>query len=70
MHWNLCGKSVDQLQVSEKESTTSFRFGDGDSVKSEKTVISLAKIDKKNVMIKTDVIDTDLLLLLGKSEES
>ena len=56
--------------MSEKESTTSFRFGDGDSVKSEKTVISLAKIDKKNVMIKTDVIDTDLLLLLGKSEES
>ena len=55
--------------MSEKESTTSFRFGDGDSVKSEKTVISLAKIDK-NVMIKTDVIDTDLLLLLGKSEES
>ena len=45
---NVCGQSwlsnylntlteVDRLQMSEKESSTSFRFGDGNSVKSGKT---------------------------------
>ena len=58
---------MDQSQVSEKESTISFRFGDGNSVKSERTVTFPAKIGKKNIMIKTDVIDTDLPLLLSKS---
>ena len=53
--------------MSEKESTTSFRFGDGNSVKSEKTVAFPAKIGHKNTMIRTDVIDTDLPLLLSKS---
>ena len=75
---NVCGESwqpnyldtlteKDRLQVSEKESTTSFRFGDGNPVKSEKTVTFPAKIGKKNIMIKTDVTDTDLPLLLSKS---
>ena len=60
-------KEMDQSQVSEKESTTSFRFGDGDSVKSEKTVTFPARIGHKNIIIRTDVMDTDLLLLLSKS---
>ena len=58
---------VDRSQVSEKESTTSFRFGDENSVKSEKIVTFPAKIGHKNIMIRTDVIDTDLPLLLSKS---
>ena len=52
---NVCGESwvsnylntlteVDRSQVSEKESTTSFRFGDGNSVKSEKTVTFLQRL--------------------------
>ena len=75
---NVCGDSwlsnyldtlteVDQLQVSDEESTTSFRFGDGNLVKSEKTVTFPAKIGHKNIMIRTNVIDTDLPLLLSKS---
>ena len=75
---NMCGESwlsnyldtlieVDRLQVSEKESTTSFRFGDENSVKSEKTVTFPAKIGHKNIMIRADVMDTDLPLLLSKS---
>ena len=53
--------------MSGKESTTSFRFGDGNLVTCEKTVAYHAKIGKKNIMIKTDVINTDLPLLLSKS---
>ena len=53
--------------MSEKESTTSFRSGDENSVKSEKTVTFPAKIGHKNIMIRTDVMDTDLPLLLSKS---
>ena len=75
---NVCGESwlsnyldtlteVDQLQVSDEESTTSFRFGDGNLVKCEKTVTFPAKIGYKNIMIRTDVIDTDLPLVLSKS---
>ena len=53
--------------MSEKESTTCFRFGNGNSVKSEKTVTFPAKIGHKNIMIRTDAMDTDLPLLLSKS---
>ena len=57
---------TDRLQVSEKTSRTSFRFGDENSVKSEKTVIFPANIGKKNIMIKTAVTDTNVPLLLSK----
>ena len=40
--------------MSEKESTTSFRFGNRNSVKSEKTVTFPAKIGHKNIMMRTD----------------
>ena len=53
-------------QVSEKESTASFRFRDGNSVKSGNTVTFTAKFGKKN-MVKADVIDSNLPLLRGKS---
>ena len=56
----------DRFQVSEKTSTTSFGFGDENSVKSEKTVIFPAKIGKKNIMIKTAVTDNNLPLLLSQ----
>ena len=58
---------VDRSQVSENESTTNFRFADENSVKSEKTVTFPTTTGHKNIMIKTDVIDTDLPLLLSKS---
>ena len=40
-------------QVSEKESSISFRFGDENSVKSGKTVTILKRFGTKNIMIKT-----------------
>ena len=52
--------------MSEKTSRTSFRFGDENSVKSEKTVIFPANIGKKNIMIKTAVTVTNVPLLLSK----
>ena len=58
---------VDRWQVSGKESTTSFSFGDGNTVKSEKTVTFPAKIGHMNIMIRTHVKDTDLQLLLSQS---
>ena len=68
---NVCGESwlsnyldtlteVDQSQVPDKESTTSFRFGDENSVKSEKTVTFPAKIGKKNKISHTAKSVTDL----------
>lgn len=50
-----------------KERATSFRFGDENSVKPGKTVTFPAEIGKKNILIKTDVIDSDLSLLLSES---
>ena len=58
---------VGRSQVSEKEAVISFRFGDKNSVKSEKTAIFPGKIGQKNIMIRTDVVGTDLPMLLSKS---
>ena len=74
---NVCGKTwlgcyletLDKSQrsmVKEFESGTSFKFGNGDSVKSLKRVKVPAYIGGKNVFIETDVIDGDLPLLLSK----
>lgn len=54
---------IDHLQVSEKERSTSFRFGNENSVKSGKTMAFTAKIGKKNIVIKTYTINIDLPLL-------
>lgn len=44
---------VYRSQVSEKESSISFRFGDENSVKSGKTVTILKRFGTKNIVIKT-----------------
>ncbi|XP_066911985.1 uncharacterized protein [Clytia hemisphaerica] len=74
---NVCGKTwlgcyletLDKNQLStvkEFKSSTSFKFGNGDSVESLKKVKVPAYIGGKNVFIETDVIDGDLPLLLSK----
>ena len=74
---NVCGESwlnyyletltqSDHSKVKFEDSSNSFRFGDGNSLKSSKRVTFPAKIGEKNIMIKTDVIASDLPLLLSK----
>ena len=74
---NVCGRTwlgcyletldrSQQSQVKESKSSTSFKFGNGDSVKSLKKVKIPACIGGKEVFLETDVIDGDLPLLLSK----
>ena len=74
---NVCGKTWlecymetldknQQPKVKEYESTTTFKFGSGDSVKSLKRVKIPVCIGRRNVFLETDVIDGDLPLLLSK----
>ena len=74
---NVCGKAWldsylnilterDAQKVVEESSSSSFRFGDGNSKIANKYVTILARIGKEDIMIKTDVIDSDLTLLLSK----
>ena len=50
-----------------KQSSNGFRFGDEKSLNSEKMVTFPAKIGKEDIMIKSDVMHSDLRLLLRKS---
>lgn len=74
---NVCGKAwlgcyletldSDQLsKVKEFRSNTSFKFGNGDSVKSMKRVKIPTRIGRRKVFLETDVIGGDLPLLLSK----
>ena len=56
----------DAQKVREKSSLSSFRSGDGNSKTADKSLTIPAKIGKEDTKIKTDVIDSDLLLLLSK----
>ena len=56
----------DAQKVREKSSLSSFRSGDGNSKTADKSLTIPAKIGKEDIKIKTDVIDSDLLLLLSK----
>ena len=56
----------DAQKVVEESSSSSFRFGDGDSKTANKSVTIPARIGNEDIMIKTDVIDSDLPLLLSK----
>ena len=58
----------DKSIVIENESHTVFKFGDGKLFKSLKSVTTPAKIGHKNIKIVTDVIDSELPLLLSKKE--
>ena len=53
------------LKVVEEKNSSSFEFGDGNTVLSTKAVTIPATIGKDDVLIKTDVIQ-DLPLLLNK----
>ena len=78
---NVCGESwltnyldtlteSDRSKVVVEKSSNSFRFGNGKSLNSEKMVTFPAQIGKEDIMIKSDVIDSDLPLLLSKSAMS
>ena len=57
----------DKLKVKEKKSNTVFKFGDGKLFNSLKLVTIPAKIGSKYIDINTDVIDSELPLLLSKN---
>ena len=54
------------LKVVEERSSSSFKFGNGNKVLSTKAVTIPATIGNNDVLIKTDVIQNDLPLLLSK----
>ena len=54
-------------KVVAEKSSNSFRFVDGKSLNSGRMVTFHAQIGKEDIMIKSDVIDSDLPLLLSKS---
>ena len=55
----------DKEKVVEKRSETKFRFGDGETVGSLKSVIIPVQIGNSEIMIQTDVISNELPLLLS-----
>ena len=74
---NICGKAwldsylntlteKDAQKIVDEGSSSIFRFGNGNSNIANKLVIIPATIGNKDIMIKTDVVDSDLPLLLSK----
>ena len=53
-------------KIIRSKSETKYKFGDGKTVSSLKSVSIPAQIGKREVSIKTDVIDNELPLLLSK----
>ena len=58
----------DKSKVTESESHTVFKFGDGKLFNSLKSVTIPAKIDHKNIKMVLDVTDSELTSLLSKKE--
>ena len=56
----------DLLKVVEEKCSSSFKFGDGNTVLSNKAVTILETIGKNGASIKLDAIQNDLPLLLRK----
>ena len=56
----------DRRKIQEFNSETEFKFGDGKVVGSEKTVVIPCNIAGKNVSLKTDVVKSEIPLLLSK----
>ena len=56
----------DAQKVVERSSLRSFRFGDGNIKTANKSVTIPSRIGKEEIIIKTDVTDSDLTLLLSK----
>ena len=61
---SLTGEEARKLKT--KNSKTTFRFGDGESVVARKLVTLPVKMFGKNIVIRTHVVDTDIPLLLSK----
>ena len=57
----------DSSKVVLEKSSNSFRFGNGKSLNSEKKKVTFPPQIGKEDMIKSDLIDSDLTLLLSKS---
>ena len=55
-----------KLKVKEYSSSKIFRFGNGSTLKSMKLFIIPCTIANKKLMLKTDVVSSDIPLLLGK----
>ena len=56
----------DAQKVVRESCSSSFRFGDGNSKTSNKSVTIPARIGNEDILFKTHVIDSDLSLLLNK----
>ena len=59
----------DAQKVVEESSTSSFKFGDGNSKAANKSVTIPARMGNEGIMIKTDVIDCGLPFLLRSNEK-
>ena len=57
----------DKILVKEYQTNKCFRFGDGKCIKAHKSVIIPGYIDKEKIEIKTEVIMSDIPLLLSKT---
>ena len=56
----------DRKKIQEFTSETEFKFGDGKVAASEKSVVIPCNIAGKNVSLKTDVVKSEIPLLLSK----
>ena len=56
----------DRKKIQEFTSETEFKFGDGKAVASEKSVVIPYNIAGKNLSLKTDVVKSEIPLLLSK----
>ena len=59
----------DQSKVSYRNSSSSYRFGDGNKVMATKSVQMPAVIGNQSVMIETDIVQSDIPLLLSRSSK-
>ena len=57
----------DRLKVERSSGTKIFRFGGGETKKSEETITLPGTLAGKSVLIKTDVVDSEIPLLLSKT---
>ena len=62
----LCKDELYNCYINKFVGETKFKFGDGETVGSLKSVIIPAQIGNSEIMIQTDVISSELPLLLSK----
>ena len=68
-NWLKCFKESmqDEIMIEEKPSHATFKFGNGDAVSSSRKVVLPVTIGSKNVKLETDVVDTEIPLLMSKA---